>query len=341
MVEALLAPADALRAAVYRWLRPLAAALYADRARRVGLAGTAFIALSFSLTVATPLWLLAVGPLLFGVPHLLADVRYLVVQPGLHRRRVLCALAGVPLAAVGLGAPPAVGLLAVAVAVLGARASWPRTALGLAAWAALTGAALAWEDTFLLVFLHAHNGVALFLWWRLRPRGAPAAWPLAAVVAGVALLLSGAVGPVLGAPAESIAPLADPALASRLVLTFAFLQSVHYVVWLRLIPEDARERPAPRPFAASWRALVQDFGLAPLCVCAAIALGIAAWGVVDLVAARDGYLRLATFHGYLELAAGALLVLSGARTPRAAPRCATPPPSPRAPPPPCAPPRRS
>ncbi len=332
MVEALLAPADALRAAVYRWLGPLLGGLYADRVRRVPLLGTALIALAFGLTVASPLWLLAVGPLVLGVPHLLADFRYLVVQPGLHRRGALCALAALPLVAVGLGATAAVGLLAVAVAVLGATASWRRKALGLAAWAALTLAALWAEGDFVLVFLHAHNLVALGLWWRLRPRGAVAAWPLVAVVAGTGLLLSGAMDGALtalgswSAPASGLsftelaatsAPLADPTLAARLVLSFAFLQSVHYVVWLRLIPEDARERPAPRPFLASFRALVRDFGLAPLCVCAAVALGIAAWGALDVAAARMGYLRLATFHGYLELAVGALLVLEGRQQPRA------------------------
>ncbi|MCU0687097.1 MAG: hypothetical protein MUF34_33435 [Polyangiaceae bacterium] len=35
---------------------------------------------------------------------------------------------------------------------------------------------------------------------------------------------------------------------------------------------------------------------------AGLAMGLAAWGAFELRAARDGYLHLATFHGYLELA---------------------------------------
>ncbi len=106
---------------------------------------------------------------------------------------------------------------------------------------------------------------------------------------------------------------ASPVLALRLVLAFAFLQSVHYGVWLRLIPEDDRPRAAPRPWRATWRALVQDFGVVPLMLFAALALGIAVWGVVDLTQARLGYLRLAVFHGYLELAVGALWLIEGRR----------------------------
>lgn len=327
-METLLAPADVLRAAIYRWLAPVLGGLYADRARRVALFGSASVLVSFTLAVTAPLWLLALGPVLLGVPHLVADLRYLVVKPRLHRRVALCVLAALPLLATSLGAPPAVGLLAVAVAVVGAQASWPRRAAGLLAWGALTSAALAWEYSFLLVFLHLHNVVALGLWWAVRPRSAWAFAPVLVVGACTALLLGGVMDPVItalggwSAPGsgtsfaelvESNAPLANPTLAARLVLSFGFLQSVHYALWLRLIPDDARTRPAPRPFRASWRALVEDFGLAPMVLFVALALAIAAWGALDLAAARWGYLRLASFHGYLELAVAALLLVEGRR----------------------------
>jgi hypothetical protein len=113
---------------------------------------------------------------------------------------------------------------------------------------------------------------------------------------------------------KALAPRAPPVLALRLVLTFAFLQSVHYAIWLRLIPEDDRPRAAPRPWRATWRALVEDFGAKPLVIFGVLALGIAAWAVVDLTQARLGYLRLAVFHGYLELAVGALWLIEGRRT---------------------------
>ncbi len=328
-VETLLAPADALRARLYRLLAPWAGPLFADRARRVAWIGAIQVMLAFLLTLGAPLWMLALGPILLGVPHLVSDARYLVVRPGLHRRTVLALLCGAPLLATGLGAGPAVGLLAVLPAILGARGSWTRKGPMLAVWVGLSALALGFGTLFQLAFAHLHNVVAVALWWwAWRDRHARAwAVPLLAA-AGTVALLSGAAEPVLTAlgswtapwtgtsftqQVKTLAPDAPPVLAPRLVLAFAFLQSMHYGIWLRLIPEDDRPRAAPRPWRATWRALVEDFGVAPLLIFVALALGIAAWAVVDLTQARLGYLRLAVFHGYLELAVGALWIIEGRR----------------------------
>jgi hypothetical protein len=263
------------------------------------------------------------------VPHLLSDVRYLVVRPGLHRRRLLAWLCAAPLLATCLGAGPAVGLLAVVPALLGARGPWGRKLPLLAVWAALTGLALGFPLPFQLALLHAHNGVAVALWWWAWRSRRSRAWgvPLLAALGTTALLL-GAAEPLLSAlgawtaPAtgtsfselvQALAPSLPPVLALRLVLAFAFLQSVHYAVWLRLVPEEDRPRAAPRPWRASWRALVEDFGPLPLALGGLLALGVAAWGAVSLLEARLGYLRLAAFHGYLELAVASLWLVEGRR----------------------------
>lgn len=328
-VEALLAPADALRARLYRLLAPWAGPLFADRARRVAWIGAIQVMLTFLLTLAAPLWMLALGPILVGVPHLVSDARYLVVRPGLHRRTLLALLCGAPLLATCLGAGPAVGLLALLPAILGARGSWLRKAPMLALWAGLSGLALGFGPLFQLAFAHLHNVVAVALWWWAWRERHARAWavPLLAA-AGTVALLAGTAEPVLTALGawtapwtdtsftehmKALAPRAPPVLALRLVLAFAFLQSVHYGIWLRLVPEDDRPRAAPRPWRATWRALVEDFGVVPLVIFGALALGIAAWAVVDLTQARLGYLRLAVFHGYLELAVGALWLIEGRR----------------------------
>jgi hypothetical protein len=36
-------------------------------------------------------------------------------------------------------------------------------------------------------------------------------------------------------------------------------------------------------------------------------LALAVWAAIDVGRARNGYIQIAFFHGYLELAAGALL----------------------------------
>jgi hypothetical protein len=86
---------------------------------------------------------------------------------------------------------------------------------------------------------------------------------------------------------------------------------VHYSIWLRAVPEEDRAQPTPRSFARTFRALQSDFGRWPLLAAIAVAVGIAGWAAFDLAAAYDGYLRLAVFHGHLELAALALLFAEG------------------------------
>ncbi len=316
MSTELLGPVDALRSAVLRpWgtsLRPL----WLSRDLRVVWVGGLGITAAFAIACGFPLWSLVLGPVLLGVPHLLADVRYLVVRPGLHRRVPLLVCIGIPLAIAAFDPRAEVGVFAAVGAVLAARAPLLRKAPLLGALALVFFAARSDSFTAQLVFLHLHNLVALGLWWFWRKR-ARAAWLIPVLsLAGTVAIFSGVVEPVLSVNGpvsftdelDAYGPVANPTLAVRLLVAFVFLQAVHYLVWLRLVPEDDRDRPAPRSFAASWAALRSDFGLAPLLLVGVVALFIALWGIVDLTAARDGYLRFAGFHGYLELAVAALWI---------------------------------
>jgi hypothetical protein len=320
--DALWTPLDAARSGLLRLAAPWVAPLFADRERRVLWLGVVSVASAFVLTGVAPLWLLAFGPLLLGVPHLVADVRYLVVKPGLHRDGWLMAGLSLPLAATTLGAGPLFGVLAALVAVLLARRTW-RTPIALVVVAALAACAWDFPDVFQLAFVHLHNLVALALWFVLRPRPASHAWIPALAVVGAGAILTGALDPVVTTFGGWVAPIAgvdfgefvsthteglEPTLAARAVLSFCFLQSVHYAVWLRLIPDDARERRAPRTFRASWCALVHDLGVPALLLALTVAVGIAAWGLLEVSAARD-----ATFHGYLELAIAARWFTEGRR----------------------------
>src|SRR5690606_13062501 len=108
-------------------------------------------------------------------------------------------------------------------------------------------------------------------------------------------------------------------LALRLTTLFVFMQGVHYVLWLRVIPDEARERPGLRSFASSLRALERDVGKGVLVVFALGALAVAARATTSLEAARLLYLRGASFHAWLEIAFALVLVAEGAlvtRTPR-------------------------
>jgi hypothetical protein len=178
--------------------------------------------------------------------------------------------------------------------------------------------------------------VTVALWWRWRGRRdrlhlAPLALFAAAALAllavdAPAIASHGGLGAVL--LRTSIAPLAAglapglaPALGARVVVLFAFAQAVHYGVWLRLVPEDDRAQPTPRTFRKTFRALRADLSLPLLVVALLGALAVGAWAAHDLIAARAGYARFSWSHGYLELAAAALVLLErGGRVAGAPPR---------------------
>ena len=58
---------------------------------------------------------------------------------------------------------------------------------------------------------------------------------------------------------------------------------------------------------------MKDFGLPLLLVFIGLSAFIAFWGLQDLAGARWGYLRLAAFHGYLELAVAAFFFVERKR----------------------------
>src|SRR4051812_34613224 len=98
-LETIVAPLDVGRAAVLRRFGAALRPLIADRAARTTVIFAVILAFAFAATITMPIALLALGPIALGVPHVLADVRYLIVRPGLHRDPRLWVVA-VPLLAV-------------------------------------------------------------------------------------------------------------------------------------------------------------------------------------------------------------------------------------------------
>ncbi len=318
-----MAPIDWLRRRWLRLLGPLARPLMVRRELRVAVFASAAIISATLATLLIPLWLLALGPIVWGIPHLLGDLRYLVIQPGFHRRGALWIAAGLPILATALGADVLYGFVGAAGAVLVSRAGGGRKLLGLLLVGALAGALAACGEARDIVFAHAHNVIAVLLWWAWRPRGGRLHWLPLALYLGVScfLLSELAFGVASGAggltrslgfldqhyQVARLSPGLTGSLATRLVLLYAFAQTIHYVVWLVLLPDDDRDRVTPPTFATSLRGLWRDVG-GPLVVLTALAVtGLAIWAVFDLMEAGHGYFRMARFHGHLELAAAALL----------------------------------
>ncbi|MFO0680256.1 MAG: hypothetical protein U0169_27280 [Polyangiaceae bacterium] len=323
-------PLDVVRSAFLRSFGARLSPYVARRDVRVGLVG--LLAVAFALTLATtlPLWAMAVGPLLLGVPHLVSDVRYLVVRRGDHRdvRRVLFVFA--PLLVTLVRPAPSWGFAVAFTAVALARASLRRRAIALVLCALAYALVLRHERLVAQGFVHAHNLVAVALWWSWRARKSI----FEKVVLGVFVAASVAIfvgafdhaasfaspysAEALDRVVRGVAPVADGTLGLRLVVFFAFAQSVHYGVWLRLVPEDDRGRSI-RSFGSSVRALAADVGPWTIVSALAATVGFVAWGVVDVGAAGRGYVNVASFHGYLEVAVALGCLVEGRRPGTSAP----------------------
>lgn len=301
---------------------PLSSVLAGRRDLRVATVATASICVAFALAVGAPLWTLAVGPIVLGVPHLLADVRYCIVRPGWHRRPALVVAVGGPLLVGTVMADVPLSLAAVAGAAAAAQGSWRRRLAILVIVVAGMLAIAAWRRPSLILLVHLHNVVAIALWWAWRPRRTWVHAVPIAVFAGLSILLwigtvpGGGFGPAstrLGwdVHAAQLAPGFSELTATRIVALYCFAQAVHYAIWLRVVPDDDRDRPTPRTFGQTLRALRRELGRPVLALALVTAVFFAVWAVFDLAQSRASYLRFGMFHVTLELCAAALLFIEG------------------------------
>jgi hypothetical protein len=266
----------------------------------------------FVAAMRAPMAVLLLAPLALGVPHVVSDLRFLVLSPGAPGRgagawlalpltlllasRVGAAL-GIPSSAAAewaIGGLGALGLISLA--PHGAR----RTGVAAAVTVAL---AVGLEDPrgAALILGHLHNLIALgMLAWLGRPVVAGAAALPSAV--GAALLLGGAADASIGQPfaglsvdglAATLAPGLDPLWGGRVVACFAFLQLVHYATWVAWIP------------ASSARSWFDDLGRSGVAVAVAASALLPLLAFADPPAVRATYLSLVLFHGWLELLVGA------------------------------------
>ncbi|NOU31403.1 MAG: hypothetical protein HOO96_26185 [Polyangiaceae bacterium] len=212
-----IALADRARATALRYvagtrLRPLVA----RRTARIGARAVVAIVGALVLSSTFPALALAVGPLLFGVPHVAASLRYLVVRRGIARwlvasivlaslvivgARVTAGLDGWNGRALSCARTEMVagaslfGLACVAAAKK--RGSVARGAVGLAVLSAGLGAALYAPFLVRMAFVHVHNLGVVALWMLMfRRNGALPKLVGAALLGSLLLIASGVTVPV-------------------------------------------------------------------------------------------------------------------------------------------------
>ncbi len=295
-----------------------------DRSQRIVALGLGHAAVALALVALGPAYLLLLGPLVLGVPHVIADLRYLVVRgPASLRPTTILALAlplaviaGLRASAIGaaypaLGVELALGGAAVGLAMALAPGGWDARRVGaIALAAALTLAAVAAPRAAQLALVHGHNLVAPIVWlaWTRRTvRPTHQAIVVGAIAAITVLILGGAldaIGPRgdLGL-GGALAPGLDELRAGRIVRAYAFLQAMHYVCWLRLIPSTQARAPGASTVRRSLAGLRRDLGGAGVLAVGALVLAVPVLAMgLPAIAVRDGYLAVAIWHVWLELA---------------------------------------
>lgn len=306
---------DAVRLHLLKRTRAITAPFVRDRDHRVIAAALLSCTVALIGTVLAPGYMLLLGPVLLGMPHLCFEARYLFFQRVQLRRAALIALLVAQTVLVFNG----LGIYTLGVAALGALglsgALATRRGVLLACLAVgAQGAALVGPAWSRFALLHGHNCIPLVVWWLWRPRPARVSLAVAAIfVVAVATILLGAFDamPLRRPFAEnvfSIVPITDAvavdlggAWRQRMLLFFTFTQAFHYMVWLRLIPEESRERPTPRSWRASWKAFKDDSGatVARLSLALAVAVPVAALAI-GVVRTRALYVTASEFHATVE-----------------------------------------
>src|SRR5262249_48134547 len=80
----LLAPLVELRTRPLPFLAPRAPSLVVARDRRVAAVASLLLVTAYLSASVIPIWVVALGPILWGIPHIVSDIRYLVARPGYH-----------------------------------------------------------------------------------------------------------------------------------------------------------------------------------------------------------------------------------------------------------------
>jgi hypothetical protein len=112
-----------------------------------------------------------------------------------------------------------------------------------------------------------------------------------------------------------------PGLPARagvaLTTSYAYLQGIHYAIWLFAIPQQDSRAQGTTTFRMAWRSFVCELGSSGAALTCGLALLVSILGALRPLYTRNLYLSLATFHGWLELALLAFMLARGTTAVRA------------------------
>lgn len=310
--------------------------IYTTRSYRLMFFFMLSLVFNFTLAMNFPLWMLLIGPLVLGIPHLMSSIRYIPQLTSMNRFSipvvgsvfVLIALTRLWMGTYGNalleGGPNTLEIIA-GFCLLGLvgffyRQSKIRIAGSLFLLGSLLIASLSYPLETLGFLVLAHNFIAFFFWiTRAKSKADKMTACLALLIfSGVSFaILTGAFDFFISerlfeifngfndaSIGAQIFPHADMTLWSRTVSAYALGQGIHYFVWLKAIPEQELPYQHTTNFSYSFKLLKSDMGNRIVYFSGWVLIGLVAYALLkNFIEARFIYLSLAAFHGYFEIMA--------------------------------------
>ncbi|GAA0744805.1 hypothetical protein Drose_37440 [Dactylosporangium roseum] len=297
---------------------------------KISLLFAAAAAAALAVGLQAPLATTVLGLIAFGVLHNVLELRYvtgrfapvlngrfLAVLLGLISAIVLCRIAAMFVGDPARYAEILIGYAVLAAGCVHALRRWWLAGAG-AVLALAAAISLAWPGYHFVVLAHLHNVVPLFFLWEWAGRIGNVtarrwfrATQLGWVLAVPALLLAGVADPALagverttvaafaGDPARIIAlsapPGAESIIGARFLVIFAFLQTMHYFVWVWFLPRHAPDATRAFERRAPWLTGGRAWALG-----AGLGAALAVLFVIDYASGRAMYSAFASYHAYLE-----------------------------------------
>ena len=304
----------------FEWLR----ALYRDRERRTLALFSLSLVLNFWLVLFFPKILFYGTPLLMGVPHLFASFLYSKASLPRERRPksavffyaiTFTACASALLQNEGAFSDPHFFTFALALvaSLIWIRRRGTLSILSLTVIAAAIVGFTFFPVAVATILLFGHNFMAFAFWYRSARTPRTRASALRALAWTALALLTLALLPLLhldllnSASTSEIARLLlgdDSPLVRFGVQAFLVTQSLHYLIWLKAIPDAASTAETPGGFEYTARNLARSLGKHALKIGVILALSMVALAAFyGFEAFRLAYLALAAYHGLFEIAA--------------------------------------
>ena len=304
-------PLDRVRRTILWAFSPWIYPFLRNRELRICVTACVGIIASFSVTMFFPLWQLLLGPIILGIPHVVGDLRYLMLKDKIYKKEWFWLAVALPFFFYFWTNKVFFATFAVVLTAFKTRRKGNERWIVQIIALTLFALSIQWPRYFVYAFLHMHNLIGIGIWWFWRKKRK--LWetlPLLLCVLGTMGILY--IEPIyalqyhppsmnIGYYGRRIAGFASGDTQVSWVLMFAFLQSIHYLVWIRLIPEEDRKQNTPRGFEKSYRALEADFGFLFLFIGFLTLIFFIGYAIYSPRIARTNYLALISFHGFLEL----------------------------------------